>query len=279
MTYEYQWYIIKVNYDCEKNIRELVDSTVYFKEVFTPHQTIYSLKSDMGELFEVYVRMYLCDESRNILDGIISSFCNDELDKLEVVSDDEISLKRKEFDRYKWYILRVASNYEEKVRQHMLESSFRLGVSDYFKEIFIPYEELSEVELRSKKVATRRKCFPGYVFLYVNLCDEVLNFINSIPKSLKVYGFLKDGNVPKVVSDNEINSMCSALYSAQENKKLSYGYEKGEKVKINGGLFQNFIGKIEMVNDEAKVVSVEVSILGKPTVIEFDLNQIEKVED
>lgn len=279
MTYEYKWYIIKVNYDCEKNIRELVGTSVYFEEVFTPHQTIYSLKSDTGELFEVYVCMYLCDESKNILDGIMSSFCNDELDKLGVVSDDEISLKRKEFDRYKCYILRVASNYEEKVRQHMLESSFRLGVSDYFKEIFIPYEELSEVELRSKKVAKRRKCFPGYVFLYVNLCDEVLNFINSIPKSLKVYGFLKDGNVPKVVSDNEINSMCSALYSAQENKKLSYGYEKGEKVKINGGLFQNFIGKIEMVNDEAKVVSVEVSILGKPTVIEFDLNQIEKVED
>lgn len=113
----------------------------------------------------------------------------------------------------------------------------------------------------------------------MNLCDEVLNFINNIPKSLKVYGFLKNGNVPKVIEDNEIRSMCSALYNAQETKKLSYGYEKGEKVKINDGLFQNFTGKVDMVNDEKKIINVEVSILGKPTIIELDLAQVEKIED
>ncbi|MGL9732594.1 MAG: transcription termination/antitermination protein NusG [Wolbachia sp.] len=278
MFMEYKWYIIKVDYEYERHIRRLVNSSSYFKEVFIPYQTISDSKFDIEELCEVYVFMHLCDESKNILNQI-PGFFSEESATFEVVSNDEMSLKRREFDKYKWYILRVASNYEEKVCQHMLENSMRLGVSNYFKEVFIPYEELSEAELRFKKTVTRRKCFPGYVFLYVNLCDEVLNFVNNIPKSLKVYGFLKNGNVPKVILNDEIHSMCNALYNAQETKKLNHGYEKGEKVKINDGLFQNFTGKVDMINDEKKIINVEVSILGKPTIIELDLAQVEKIED
>ncbi|MCA4775313.1 transcription termination/antitermination factor NusG [Wolbachia endosymbiont of Mansonella ozzardi] len=278
MFMEYKWYIIKVDYGHERHLRELVNYTAYFKEVFIPYQTVGNSKYDIRELCELYVYMHLCDESKDILNQT-PGFCSDEPGNFEVVLDDEMSLKRREFDKYKWYILRVASNYEEKVCQHVLENSMRLGVSNYFKEVFIPYEEPSEARLRSKKTVTRRKCFPGYVFLYVNLCDEVLNFVNSIPKSLKVYGFLKNGNVPKVILDDEIRSMCNALYNAQEMKKLSHGYEKGEKVKINDGLFQNFTGKVDMINDEKKIINVEVSILGKPTIIELDLAQVEKIED
>ncbi|MDD9331127.1 MAG: transcription termination/antitermination protein NusG [Wolbachia sp.] len=278
MAYEYKWYIIEVNYGYERNIHKLISDVSYFKDVFIPYKTVYNLKSGIDKLSEVYICMHLCDESKNILRGV-SGFCKDEPGNFEVISDDEIDLKRKEFSKYRWYVLRVASNYEEKVRQHILESSMRLGVNDYFREVFIPYEELNGVGLKFKKVATRRKCFPGYVFLYVSLCDEVLNFINGIPKSLKVYGFLKDGNIPKVIQDNEINSMCNALYNAQENKRLNYGYEKGEKVKINDGPFQSFIGTVDTINDGEKDIVVEVSILGQSTKIKFDLTQVEKIED
>ncbi|MDM8335669.1 transcription termination/antitermination protein NusG [Wolbachia pipientis] len=278
MEHEYKWYTIKVNYGHERHVRKLVSSAIYFKEVFIPYQTVCNSKPDIKELYEVYVCMHLCDESKDILNQT-PGFCNGEPGNFDVVSDNEVSLKRREFNKYKWYILRVASNYEEKVCQHILENSIRLGINDYFKEVFIPYEEPSEAELRSKKTAKRRKCFPGYVFLYVNLCDEVLNFVNSIPKSLKVYGFLKNGNIPKVISDNEILSMRDALYNAQEAKKLSHGYEKGEKVKINDGLFQNFTGRVDTINDEKKIINVEVLILGKPTIIELDLAQVEKIKD
>ncbi|QKX01881.1 transcription termination/antitermination factor NusG [Wolbachia endosymbiont of Cruorifilaria tuberocauda] len=275
---EYKWYIIKVNYGHEKHLRELVSNMPYFKEIFIPHQMTYSLKSDTQELYEVYMYMHLCDESKSILNQTLKC-CGVESSDFKEVLDDEVSIKRKEFDKYKWYILRVISNYEEKVCQHILENSIRLGVSSYFKKVFIPYEEPNESELRLKKTATRKKCFPGYVFLCANLCDDVLNFVNNIPKSLKVHGFLKNGNVPKVISNDEIYLMCNALYNAQEKKKLDHGYEKGEKVKINDGLFQNFTGKVDMINDEKKIINVEVSILGKPTIIELDLTQVEKVEN
>jgi len=137
----------------------LVNYTAYFKEVFIPYQTIINSKSDIRRLCEVYVCMHLCDESKDILNQT-PGFCSDEPGNFEVVSDDEMSLRRTEFDKYKWYILRVASNYEEKVCQRVLENSMRLGVSDYFKEVFIPYEEPSEAALRPKTTVTRRKCFP-----------------------------------------------------------------------------------------------------------------------
>lgn len=275
MTYEYKWYTIKVNSDSERNVRALVGNHTYFKDILVPYQSLCGFE----EVLELYLYMYLCDESKNILNEIPGFYSGDSKGVFTVISDSDINLKFKEFGKYKWYILRVASNYEEKVRQYIQENSKRLIMGSYFKELLIPYEESSEIELRSKKIVAKRKYFPGYIFLYINLCDEVLNFINNIPRSLKVYGFLKNGNVPKVISDDEINLMHQGMCSSNENKKLSYGYEKGEKVKINGGLFQDFIGKIEMVNDDAKTVNVEVSILGKSTIIGCDINQLEKIEN
>ncbi len=276
MTYEYKWYIVRARCGCEQDILALVNGN-YFKEVFVPY------KMADSDLREIYVHMYLCDESRNVLCGI-SGLCDD---SFEVISDNEIDLKRKELEKYGWYLLRVASNYEEKVRQYILENSTRLGISDYFREVYIPYEELSGVVLKSKKAVMRKKHCPGYIFLYVNLCDEVLNFISNIPKSLKVYGFLKDGSVPKAISNDTINSMCNTLYTAQKDKDLSCGFEKGEKIRIIEGTFQNFTGIIESIdemNDEKEcekkeIVSVMIYIFGKPTMLKFSLAQIEKVEE
>ncbi|MGL9725689.1 MAG: transcription termination/antitermination protein NusG [Wolbachia sp.] len=275
MESKYKWYIIKISYRCEEDICKLVNEATYFKDVFIPYQRIYNSKFDVKDLREVYLYMYSCDESENILSQVLGLCSND----FEVISDDEVNLKRKKFSKYKWYILKVASNCQEKVRQYILQNSIRIGIDSYFGEVFIPHEELNERELNLKKVAIQKKCFPGYIFLYVDLCDAVLNFITNIPKSLKVYGFLKNGNIPKVISDDEMHSMCNALYSAQETKKLSCGYERGERVKINDGLFQNFIGKVDVINDEEKIINVEVSILGRSTIIALDLAQVEKIED
>ncbi|MDX5518116.1 MAG: transcription termination/antitermination factor NusG, partial [Wolbachia endosymbiont of Andrena agilissima] len=65
MECEYKWYIIRVDYGYEQNIRELVSNAVYFKEVFIPYQTVCNSKSDIKELCEVYVYMHLCDVSKN----------------------------------------------------------------------------------------------------------------------------------------------------------------------------------------------------------------------
>ena len=273
MAYEYKWYIIKINYGCEEDVRELVkNNDNYFKDVFIPYQTVCNTSSGTNDLRDIYVYMYLCDESKQALQAISSL---DKLDDFRVVSSDEVESQRK----CKWYILRVASNYEEKVREH-IENSMRLGMENYFKEVCIPYEELNEMEsVKNRKAATRKKCFPGYVFLHVNLCDEVLNFINNIPKSLKVYGFLKNGNVPKVISENEIRSMFNALCDAKETKKLNSGYEKGQEVKVSDGPFQGFNGTIETVDNEKRMVKVQVSIWSRTMTIDLDLAQVEKKEE
>ncbi|UWI82983.1 transcription termination/antitermination protein NusG [Wolbachia endosymbiont of Howardula sp.] len=270
MENEYKWYVIKVNYGCEHKIQELIDSTIYFKEVFIPFS--YHITHAIQEQCNAYIHMNLCDESTKILSQY-------HVGDFTVISESEIHLIRQDYNKNKWYILRVAANYEEKVRRHILENTTRLRINQYFKEVFIPYDEINDSQTKYKKNPTRKKCFPGYVFLYINLCDEVLNFINSIPKSLKVYGFLKNGHVPKIISEDEIYLVCRALRSAQEAKKLSFGYEKGEKIKIKEGLFQNFTGKVEMINEEKKTMNVEVSILGKPTLIELDLSEVDKIED
>nr|CAH7714981.1 unnamed protein product [Callosobruchus chinensis]CAH7717248.1 unnamed protein product [Callosobruchus chinensis] len=159
--------------------------------------------------------------------------------------------------KYKWYIIKVDYGYEKDICELATNTV-------YFKEVFIPYQTVCDVKSDIKELCE--------VYICMHLCDESKNILNQMTgfcgdesghfemiSDDEVYGFLKNGNVPKVIEDNEIRSMCSALYNAQETKKLSYGYEKGEKVKINDGLFQNFTGK--------------------PTIIELDLAQVEKIED
>ncbi|CAD7000738.1 unnamed protein product [Ceratitis capitata] len=140
-----------------------------------------------------------------------------------------------------------------------------------------PMPQTREHILLAKKVGVK------YIVVYINKADvadhDIIGLVEMEVRELLIYGFLKNGNVPKVISDDEIYLMCNALYNAQEKKKSSHGYEKGEKVKINDGLFQNFIGKVDMINNEKKIINVEVSILGKPTIIELDLAQVEKVEN
>lgn len=179
--------------------------------------------------------------------------------------------------QHEWCIIQVSSGNEEKVSSMIMERADRLGISSDFKEIFIPYEEVTKIKY-NKKVRVKKKLSPGYVFLHMKLHDASVNFVRGIPK---VSNFLlDDSGVPKVIPLAEMEAMRNKMWQGLESEAESEvaKFEVGDDVVINDGLFQDFNGKIEYVNDDKKVVGVSVMIFGRLTKIEFKLSSVQKVE-
>ncbi|WP_333023550.1 transcription termination/antitermination NusG family protein, partial [Wolbachia endosymbiont of Pentidionis agamae] len=266
---EYKWYLVKINHDSELALNQLVDSdsVSYFKDIFIPRRVVLDLESSSEELFEAFIYMYLCDESISLLKET-SDFCrsvNDDYSNLEAVSDDEILSRRDKVSGCRWYSLKVASGYEAKVCQYMLDNAKMFRVHDYFESIFILYYkddvslryyvEFDDIQLKSSKNIFSTKgfkcCAPGYIFLCFILCDKAIKFVNTVPKA---YGFLlNENNIPREVFTKELVLMVNTLNDIQENKKLGCAYEKGESIKINDGPFQGFVGVIISLSDEQGV--------------------------
>ena len=179
---------------------------------------------------------------------------------------------------HEWYIIQVSSGNEERVSQVILERAQQLGMSDIFREVFIPYEEVTKIKY-NKKVQVKKKLSPGYVFLYMKLCDDSVNFVRKIPK---VSNFLLDElGMPKVIPSAEMDAMRSRMCQGVESDEGSdaCSFEVGDEVVINDGLFQDFNGRIEYVNEDKKVAGISVMIFGRLTKIEFKFGSIQKVEE
>ncbi|MDB1135352.1 transcription termination/antitermination protein NusG [Candidatus Anaplasma sp. TIGMIC] len=179
---------------------------------------------------------------------------------------------------HEWYIIQVSSGNEEKISQMILDRSQKLGMSDMFREVFIPYEEVTKIKY-NKKVQMKKKLSPGYVFLCMKLCDDSVNFVRRLPK---VSNFLLDDfGMPKVIPAAEMDAMrsrmCQGVSSDSGGDVCSF--EVGDEVVINDGLFQDFNGKIEYVNEDKKVAGISVMIFGRLTKIEFKFGSIRKVEE
>lgn len=174
---------------------------------------------------------------------------------------------------HQWYVLQVYSNYEKKVLRMLEERSKQLGLSEQFSEIIVPTEEIVEMKAGQKKTS-ERKYFPGYVLVKMNLNDESWHFVNSIPN---VMGFVGGSSEkPTPISDREVMMILNKAEDAANAPKPKITYQPGEVVRVINGPFNDFNGVVEKVNYEKNKLFVAVQILGRPTPVELNFNQVEK---
>jgi transcriptional antiterminator NusG len=157
----------------------------------------------------------------------------------------------------RWYIVHAYSNFEKKVADSIREQAAQRNLADKFEEILVPTEHVVEVR-RGRKVNTERKFFPGYVLVRCDLTDQVFSLIKNTPK---VTGFLGADNKPEGV----------------ERPTPTIQFEVGETVRVADGPFASFNGVVEEVDDARSRVKVAVSIFGRPTPVELEFGQVEKV--
>jgi transcription termination/antitermination protein NusG len=173
----------------------------------------------------------------------------------------------------RWYIVHAYSNFEKKVAESIKERAAGAGLSDCFEEILVPMEEIVELR-RGRKVATERKFFPGYVLVKMDMNDQSYHLIKNTPK---VTGFLGTETKPVPITEEEAQRILRQVQEGVERPKPSVSFEVGEQVRVADGPFASFSGLVEEVDHERARLKVAVSIFGRPTPVELEYGQVEKV--
>jgi transcriptional antiterminator NusG len=173
----------------------------------------------------------------------------------------------------RWYIIHTYSNFEKKVAESVREQAANQGLSDLFDEILVPTEEVVEVR-RGRKVSSERRFFPGYVLAKMEMTDQAYHLIKNTPK---VTGFLGSDNKPMPISEAEAQRILHQVQEGIERPRPTISYEVGEQVRVADGPFASFSGLIEEVDEERSRVKVAVSIFGRPTPVELEFAQVEKL--
>jgi len=184
-------------------------------------------------------------------------------------------------DLTKWYVLRVVSGKERKVKEYLDKEVNRSGWSEKIKQVFLPMEKVYKVQ-NGKKVMREKNYFPGYVMIEVldgKLSDDMVQHISNVSN---VMHFLTDGKGAKgnIISlrKAEVNKMLGKVDEMNDQGiTMNEPFIVGETIKIIEGPFNDFNGVIEDVNDEKKKLKVTVKIFGRSTPVELNYMQVEKL--
>jgi transcriptional antiterminator NusG len=173
----------------------------------------------------------------------------------------------------RWYIVHAYTNFERKVADAIRERAKAGGLEHLFEEIVVPTEEVVEIK-RGRKIPTERKFLPGYVLVKMKMTDAAFLLIKNTPK---VTGFLGADNKPMPIPEEEAMRILHQVREGVERPKPTISFEIGENVKVADGPFASFTGVVEDVDEERSRVKVAVSIFGRPTPVELEFGQVEKI--
>ena len=175
----------------------------------------------------------------------------------------------------RWYIVHAYSNFEKKVAEDIKKRAEAEGLGALFDDVLVPTEDVVEIR-RGRKVNSERKFFPGYVLVKMEMTDNAYHLVKNTPK---VTGFLgaAGGTKPLPVSEREVQNIIGAVEEGVERPKPTIRFDIGETVKVIDGPFASFDGQVESVDEDAARLRVAVSIFGRPTPVDLEYSQVEKV--
>ena len=169
----------------------------------------------------------------------------------------------------KWYVLHTYSGYENTVKATIEKYVENRGMQSLIHEISIPLETVTEITDNGPKTYDR-KVFPGYVLVKMIMSDEAWYIIKNVRG---VTGFVGSGTKPTPLTDEEVQQL------GVEKHEIVVAYSEGDTVKIADGPLTSFTGVVDMVDIEKNKVRVIVSMFGRETPVELELDQVELVSE
>lgn len=165
----------------------------------------------------------------------------------------------------KWYVVHTYSGYENTVAATIQKSVDNLKLHDLIQQVSVPMETVTEIA-DSKTKTVERKIFPGYVLIKMVMTDESWHLVRNIRG---VTGFVGSGTKAVPLTDEEIESL------GVEKFEIVVDYGVGDSVKIIDGPLESFVGVVEELFLDKNKVRVVVSMFGRETPIELELDQVE----
>lgn len=178
-----------------------------------------------------------------------------------------------------WYVLRVASNKEEQVKETLVRKVQAESLDDVIGRIEVPVEQVKRIRSGRQRVH-KRKLYPGYVFMEMQPKDdgripEKAWF--TIKETLGVGDFIGTEGVPTPMRDTDVAKMLLEAEKPEEAPSIKVEFKEGDLVKIREGAFENFEGTVDSIDSERGVVSVIVTIFGRSAPLDIEYWQIEKL--
>lgn len=179
----------------------------------------------------------------------------------------------------RWYVLRVAANKEEQVREALSQKVEREGLGSVVGRIEVPVEQIKRIR-SGRQTVHKRKLYPGYVFMEVEPTEdgrvpEKAWFV--IKETSGVGDFIGTEGVPSPMRDTDVAKMLLEAEKPDEGPSIKVEFEKGDLIKIREGAFENFEGTVESIDSDRGIVKVIVAIFGRSTPLDIEYWQIEKL--
>lgn len=178
-----------------------------------------------------------------------------------------------------WYVVHVLSGQEGRVRERILRQREAEEMGDYIFEVLVPTEMVSEIR-RGKKTSTKRKFFPGYIIVNMNLLTPENQLVEKTWYFIKemegVIGFAGTKDRPIPMRQSEVDGMLSQIKEREESVRPAITFEVGDTVKVADGPFQSQNGIVEEIDPERGKLRVAVTIFGRSTPVELEYWQVER---
>ena len=171
-------------------------------------------------------------------------------------------------DNAKWYVVHTYSGYENAVAAAILKAAENRRMTDLIQEVNIPMETVTEHTDAGEKTY-ERKVFPGYVLVKMIMTDESWHLVRNVRGAT---GFVGSEGKAIPLTEQEIYDL------GVEHKEIVVGFAVGDTVKVTDGPLMGFLGTVDELDAERESVRVIVSMFGRETPVDLELDQVEPVE-
>ena len=168
-------------------------------------------------------------------------------------------------DNANWYVVHTYSGYENTVKATIEKYVENRNMHELIHEISIPLETVTEITDNGPK-DVERKVFPGYVLVKMVMNDETWHVVRNIRG---VTGFLGEGNKAIPLSEADVAAL------GVEKREVVVSYRLGDTVRITDGALESFLGTVDEIDLDSDKVRVVVSMFGRETPVELELDQVE----
>lgn len=172
-----------------------------------------------------------------------------------------------------WYVLRVASGHEDRVRRQLEARVKAKAFEERIPRILVPIETVTEMR-GGKRRNVKRKLYPGYVLVEVDLDEDARILIRETPG---VGDFIGSHGKPEPMGPEEVDRLLGQVTKETEKPKLKIEFNEGDNVKIKEGPFENYDGVIDEVDTKKGAVKVIITVFNRPTSVELGYWQVEAI--
>ncbi len=173
-----------------------------------------------------------------------------------------------------WYVLKVQSSREDTIRDALERRVKIQGLERFFNRIVVPTEKITEIRNNKKRIV-ERKSYPGYIMVEMELNEKTWFVVRETPG---VGDFVGAHGTPTKMTDAEVNQMLGQeTAKTEEAPRVRIDVERGDRVKIKDGPFENFEGTVEEVIEARGLVKVMLIIFNRPTPVDLEYWQVERI--